>query len=228
MVEGLRSRTTRRTCHSWRPLPIASGVCFWFRRHRGCTKCRAGGRVCTYGLCRKCLCTRFEHAIHVLVALCHYARHCCSAVLSLYDRLCSLLSALLSLTRGRVTRVFCIPFCFSLSICFFGRWPIAVGAKLRRIYGKSTAMDASPTRASRPSTWSARNPIQILHDRHRQVLHDRYRYHRHNLHQRQDYDTATARRPSPWPEALRCDSGQCDRLVVSGSWSVASEYRIVH
>ena len=22
-----------------------------------------------------------------------------------------------------------------------------------------------------------------------------------------------ARRPSPWPEALRCDSGQCDRLV---------------
>ena len=179
-------------------------------------------------MCRKCLCTRFEHAIHVLVALRHYARHCCSAVLSLYDRLCSLLSALLSLTRGRVTRVFCIPFCFSLSICFFGRWPIAVGAKLRRIYGKSTAMDASPTRASRPSTWSARNPIQILHDRHRQVLHDRYRYHRHNLHQRQDYDTATARRPSPWPEALRCDSGQCDRLVVSGSWSVASEYRIVH
>jgi len=164
-------------------------------------------------MCRKCLCTRFEHAIHVLVALWHYARHCCSAVLSLYDRLCSLLSALLSLTRGRVTRVFCIPFCFSLSICFFGRWPIAVGAKLRRIYGKSTARDASPTRASRPSTWSARNPIQILHDRHRQVLHDRYRYHRHNLHQRQDYDTATARRPSPWPEALRCDSGQCDRLV---------------
>ena len=121
VVEGLRSRTTRRTCHSWRPLPIASGVCFWFRRHRGCTKCRAGGRVCTYGLCRKCLCTRFEHAIHVLVALCHYARHCCSAVLSLYDRLCSLLSALLSLARARVTRVFCIPFCFSLSICFFGR-----------------------------------------------------------------------------------------------------------
>ena len=95
------------------------GVCFWFRRHRACTKCRAGGRVCTYGLCRKCLCTRFEHAIHVLVALCHYARHCCSAVLSLYDRLCSLLSALLSLARGRVTRVFCIPFCFSLSIRFF-------------------------------------------------------------------------------------------------------------
>ena len=74
-------------------------------------------------------------------------------------------------------------------------------------------MDARSTRASRPSTWSARNPMQILHDRHRQVLHDRYRYHRHNLHQRQDYDTATARRPSPWPEALRCDSGQCDRLV---------------
>ena len=74
-------------------------------------------------------------------------------------------------------------------------------------------MDARSTRASRPSTWSARNPIQILHDRHRQVLHDRYRYHRHNLHQRQDYDTATARRPSPWSEALRCDSGQCDRLV---------------
>ena len=78
-------------------------------------------------------------------------------------------------------------------------------------------MDARSTRASRPSTWSARNPIQILHDRHRQVLHDRYRYHRHNLHQRQDYDTATARRPSPWPEALRCDSGQCDRLVVRGA-----------
>ena len=78
-------------------------------------------------------------------------------------------------------------------------------------------MDARPTRASRPSTWSARNPMQILHDRHRQVLHDRHRYHRHNLHQRQDYDTATARRPSPWPEALRCDSGQCDRLVVSGA-----------
>ena len=78
-------------------------------------------------------------------------------------------------------------------------------------------MDARPTRASRPSTWSARNPMQILHDRHRQVLHDRHRYHRHNLHQRLDYDTATARRPSPWPEALRCDSGQCDRLVVSGA-----------
>ena len=74
-------------------------------------------------------------------------------------------------------------------------------------------MDARPTRASRPSTWSARNPMQILHDRHRQVLHDRHRYHRHNLHQRLDYDTATARRPSPWPEALRCESGQCDRLV---------------
>ena len=119
VVEGLRSRTTRRTCHSWRPLPIASGVCFWFRRHRACTKCRAGGRVCTYGLCRKCLCTRFEHAIHVLVALCHYARHCCSAVLSLYDRLCSLLSALLSLARGRVTRVFCIPFLFLSFHLFF-------------------------------------------------------------------------------------------------------------
>ena len=78
-------------------------------------------RVHLWFMCRKCLCTRFEHAIHVLVALCHYARHCCSAVLSLYDRLCSLLSALLSLARGRVTRVFCIPFCFSLSICFFGR-----------------------------------------------------------------------------------------------------------
>ena len=47
LVEGLRSRTTRRTCHSWRPLPLASGVCFRFRRHRACTKCRAGGRVCT-------------------------------------------------------------------------------------------------------------------------------------------------------------------------------------
>ena len=78
-------------------------------------------------------------------------------------------------------------------------------------------MDARSTRASRPSTWSARNPMQILHDRHRQVLPDRHRYHRHNLHQRLDYDTATARRPSPWPEALRCDSGQCDRLVVSGA-----------
>ena len=66
----------------------------------------------------------------------------------------------------------------------FGRWPIAVGAKLPRIYCKSTAMDARSTRASRPSTWSARNPMQILHDRHRQVLHDRHRYHRHSLHQR--------------------------------------------
>ena len=76
-------------------------------------------RVHLWCMCRICLCTRFEHAIHVLVALWHYARHCCSAVLSLYDRLCSLLSALLSLARARVTRVFCIPFCFSLSICCF-------------------------------------------------------------------------------------------------------------
>ena len=74
-------------------------------------------------------------------------------------------------------------------------------------------MDARPTRASRSSTWSDRNPMQVLHDRHRRVLHDRHRYHRHNLHQRRDYDTATARRPSPWPEALRWDSGQCDRLM---------------
>ena len=98
---------------------------------------------------RKCLCTRFEHAIHVLVALWHYARHCCSAVLSLYDRLCSLLSALLSLARARVTRVFCIPFCFSLSICFFRavtyccRYQTA--PHLRQVHGDGRASHACLT-----------------------------------------------------------------------------------
>ena len=97
-------------------------------------------------MCRKCLCTRFEHAIptiHVLVALWHYARHCCSAVLSLYDRLCSLLSALLSLARARVTRVFCIPFCFSLSICFFSGGDLLLSAP------NCAAFTASPRRWTR-------------------------------------------------------------------------------
>ena len=99
--------------------------------------------MCTYGLCRKCLCTRFEHAIHVLVALCHYARHCCSAVLSLYDRLCSLLSALLSLTRGRVTRVFCIPFSASLFLFVFS------GGDLLLSVPNCAAFTASPRRGTR-------------------------------------------------------------------------------
>ena len=100
-------------------------------------------RVTVGFMCRKCLCTRFEHAIHVLVALWHYARHCCSAVLSLYDRLCSLLSALLSLARARVTRVFCIPFYFSLSICFFS------GGDLLLSVPNCAAFTASPRRWTR-------------------------------------------------------------------------------
>ena len=136
--------TTRGTCN------LPSPLCLLFRRHRGCTKCLAPRpRVHLGFMCRKCLCTRFEHAIHVLVALWHYARHCCSAVLSLYDRLCSLLSALLSLARARVTRVFCIPFCSSLSICFFRavtyccRYQTA--PHLRQVHGDGRASHACLT-----------------------------------------------------------------------------------
>ena len=54
--------------------------------------------------------------------------------------------------------------CFAL-LSLYALLPIAVGAKLPRIYCKSTAMDARSTRASRPSTWSARNPMQVFQDR---------------------------------------------------------------
>ena len=177
-----------------------------FRRHRGCTKGLAPRPRVTVGfMCRKCLCTRFEHAIHVLVALWHYARHCCSAVLSLYDRLCSLLSPLLPPARARVTRVFCIPFCFSLSICFSG-------GDLWLSVPNCAAFTASPRRWTRVP--------RVPHVRPRGRLAIPCRFSTIVIDRFSTIVIGTivivfinARRPSPWPEALRCESGQCDRLV---------------